>query len=159
MLTGKSRVPPGSYIDGDGSLVTSDQAYGNIIINHGGKVVCCSVLQFVAVCCSLLQFVAVCCSMLQCVVVCCSESTGNTIIHQAGTRCQQIATHRNTLHHGNIIINYGGKVVVAVCVYVYICIYFLYIPTHTHTHTHARTHTHTRTHPPTHPPTQAHIYR
>jgi len=38
-------------------------------------VVCCSVLQCVAVfelCCSVLQSVAVCCSLLQSVVVCCS---------------------------------------------------------------------------------------
>ena len=34
--------------------------------------VCCSVLQCVAVCCSVLQCVAVCCSVLQCVAVCCS---------------------------------------------------------------------------------------
>jgi len=33
--------------------------------------VCCSVLQCVAVCCSVLQCVAVCCSVLQCVAVCC----------------------------------------------------------------------------------------
>jgi len=35
-------------------------------------VVCCSVLQCVAVCCSVLQCVAVCCSALQCVAVRCS---------------------------------------------------------------------------------------
>jgi len=34
-------------------------------------VVCCSVLQCVAVCCSVLQCVVVCCSVLQCVAVCC----------------------------------------------------------------------------------------
>ena len=33
---------------------------------------CCSVLQCVAVCGSVLQCVALCCSVLQCVVVCCS---------------------------------------------------------------------------------------
>ena len=32
---------------------------------------CCSILQYVAVCCSVLQCVAVCCSVLQCVAVCC----------------------------------------------------------------------------------------
>ena len=31
---------------------------------------CCSVLQCVAVCCSVLQCVAVCCSVLQCVAAC-----------------------------------------------------------------------------------------
>ena len=36
------------------------------------KLVCCSVLQCVAVCCSVLQCVAVCCSALQCVAVRCS---------------------------------------------------------------------------------------
>jgi len=36
--------------------------------------VCCSVSQCVAVCCSVLQCVAVCCSVLQCVAVCCSVS-------------------------------------------------------------------------------------
>ena len=35
-------------------------------------VVCCSVLQCVAVCCNVLQCVAICCSVLQCVAVCCS---------------------------------------------------------------------------------------
>ena len=35
-------------------------------------VVCCSVLQCVAVCCRVLQCVAVCCSVLPCVAVCCS---------------------------------------------------------------------------------------
>jgi len=35
-------------------------------------VVCCGVLQRVAVCCSVLQCVAVCYSVLQCVAVCCS---------------------------------------------------------------------------------------
>jgi len=38
-------------------------------------IVCCSVLQCVAVCCSVcsvLQCVAVCCSVLQCAAVCCS---------------------------------------------------------------------------------------
>ena len=35
-------------------------------------IMCCSVLQCVAVCCSVLQCVAVCCSVLQCVAVCCS---------------------------------------------------------------------------------------
>jgi len=33
----------------------------------GGYLVCCSVLQCVAVCCSVLQRVAACCSVLQCV--------------------------------------------------------------------------------------------
>ena len=40
-------------------------------------IMCCSVLQCVAVCCSVLQCVAVCCSVLQvlhCAVVCCSVS-------------------------------------------------------------------------------------
>jgi len=37
-----------------------------------GEIVCCSVLQCVAVCCSVLQCVAVCCSVLQCVAVRCS---------------------------------------------------------------------------------------
>ena len=36
------------------------------------SLVCCSVLQCVAVCCSVLQCVAVCCSMLQSVAACCS---------------------------------------------------------------------------------------
>jgi len=43
------------------------------------NIICCSVLQGVAVCCivcvkscSVLQCVAVCCSVLQCVAVCCS---------------------------------------------------------------------------------------
>jgi len=35
---------------------------------------CCIVLQCVAVCCSVSQCVAVCCSVLQCVAVCCSVS-------------------------------------------------------------------------------------
>jgi len=34
------------------------------------QLMCCSVLQCVAVCCSVLQCVAVCCSVLQCVAVC-----------------------------------------------------------------------------------------
>jgi len=33
---------------------------------------CCSVLQCVAVCCSVSPCVAVCCSVLQCIAVCCS---------------------------------------------------------------------------------------
>ena len=46
-----------------------------------GWILCCSVLQCVAVCCSVLQCVVVCCtvlqlavrgSVLQCVAVCCS---------------------------------------------------------------------------------------
>jgi len=36
------------------------------------KLVCCNVLQCVAVCCSVLQCVAVRCSVLQCVAMCCS---------------------------------------------------------------------------------------
>ena len=32
---------------------------------HWCDVVCCSVMQYVAVCCSVLQCVAVCCSVLQ----------------------------------------------------------------------------------------------
>ena len=36
----------------------------------GMLIMCCSVLQCVAVCCSGLQCVAVCCSVLQCVVTC-----------------------------------------------------------------------------------------
>jgi len=35
-------------------------------------VLCCSMLQYVAVCCSVLQCVAVCCNVLQCIAVCCS---------------------------------------------------------------------------------------
>jgi len=35
------------------------------------RIVCCSVLQCVAVCCSVLQCVAVCCSVFQCVALCC----------------------------------------------------------------------------------------
>jgi len=35
-----------------------------------GQVLCCSVLQCVAVCCSVLQCVAACCSVLQRVAVC-----------------------------------------------------------------------------------------
>jgi len=34
--------------------------------------VCCSVLQCVAMCFSVLQCAAVCCSVVQCVAVCCS---------------------------------------------------------------------------------------
>jgi len=34
--------------------------------------VCCRVLQCVALCCIVLQCAAVCCSVLQCVVGCCS---------------------------------------------------------------------------------------
>ena len=37
-----------------------------------GNIVCCSVLQCVAVCCSVVQCVAVCCRVLQSVAVCCS---------------------------------------------------------------------------------------
>jgi len=38
----------------------------------GSHIVCCSVLQCVAICCSVLQCVAVCCSVLLCIAVCCS---------------------------------------------------------------------------------------
>ena len=37
--------------------------------------VCFSVLQCVTVCCSVLQCAAVCCSVLQCVAVCCSVNS------------------------------------------------------------------------------------
>jgi len=53
------------------------------MIGEGVSVMCCSVLQCVAVCakcapsydrrrgvCNVLQYVAVCCSVLQCVAVC-----------------------------------------------------------------------------------------
>ena len=60
-------------------------------------ILCCSVLQCVAVrfsalqcvvvCCSVLQCVAVCCSVLQCVAVCCSAlqkcSRGPSVSHSA----------------------------------------------------------------------------
>jgi len=39
-------------------------------INFSNDIVCCSVLQCVAVCCSVLQCVAVCCSVLQRVAEC-----------------------------------------------------------------------------------------
>ena len=61
---------------------------------------CCSVLQCVAVCCSVLQCAAVCCSVLQCVAVCCSVlqfvavccSSGSEEIHsriQLDSRCNK----------------------------------------------------------------------
>jgi len=41
---------------------------------------CCSVLQCVAVCCSVLQCVAVCCSVLQCVAVCCRHDVTHSCV-------------------------------------------------------------------------------
>jgi len=43
-------------------------------------VVCCSVLQCVAVCCNVLQCVAMCCSVVQCVAVCCMEKEFETAL-------------------------------------------------------------------------------
>ena len=40
----------------------------------GLKLICCSMLQCVAVCCSVLQCVAVRCSVLQYVAVCCQRA-------------------------------------------------------------------------------------
>ena len=40
-------------------------------ICHGHEMLCCSVLQCVAVCCSVLQRVAACCSVLQWEPRCC----------------------------------------------------------------------------------------
>jgi len=45
------------------------------------RLVCCSVLQCVAVCCSVLQCVALCCSVWQCVAVC-----GSVLQSTIGTR-------------------------------------------------------------------------
>jgi len=80
--------------------------------------VCCSVLQCVAVCycavycaavcCSVLQCVAVCCSVLQCVAVCCRlqrfpESIEMPFPEREGCMYTQVlhhtATHCNTLQH------------------------------------------------------------
>jgi len=46
------------------------------------RVVCCSVLQCVAVCCSVLQCVAMCCSVLQCVAVSpyCSDEGRDVVV-------------------------------------------------------------------------------
>jgi len=53
-------------------------------------ILCCSVLQCVAVCCSVLQCVAVCCSVLQCVAVCYS-------VLQCVRHTWQVYTHIHTL--------------------------------------------------------------
>ena len=47
-------------------------SWRRIAVNFERCIVCCSVLQCVAVYCSVLQCVAVCCSVLQCAAVCCS---------------------------------------------------------------------------------------
>ena len=58
------------------------QCVAEEVLKIARRIVCCSVLQCVAVCCSVLQCVAVCCRgsaqdrkttcVLQCVAVCCS---------------------------------------------------------------------------------------
>ena len=53
----------------EGVLLTSDKAV-NIFAGRAAGIVCCSVLQYVAVCCSVLQRVAVSRSVLQYVAVC-----------------------------------------------------------------------------------------
>ena len=50
---------------------------------------CCSVLQYVAVCCSVLKCVAVCCSVLQCVALCCS-------VLQCVAVCSSVTLGRHT---------------------------------------------------------------
>ena len=54
--------------------ITQKSQYNTLLLRHTHtfKLVCCTVLQCVAVCCSVLQCVAVCCTVLQCVAVCCT---------------------------------------------------------------------------------------
>jgi len=73
-------------------------------------VVCCSVVQCVAVCCSMWQCVAVCCSVLQCVAVCCS-------VLRCGAVCCSV------LQCVAIYLNYPEHA---------------HAHTHKHTHTHVR---------------------
>ena len=51
-----------------------------------GELLCCSVLQCVAVCCSVLQSVTACCSVLQCVAVCCSVL--QCVVQRVAVCCQ-----------------------------------------------------------------------
>jgi len=53
------------------------------------RLVCCSMLQCVAVCCGVLQCVAVCCSVLQCAAVCCSTTRCNTLQHKLYIPCRE----------------------------------------------------------------------
>ena len=63
-------------------------------VHANEHVVCCSVLQCVAVCCNVLQCVAVCCSVLQCVVVCCSALQCAAVCCGV-LQCVAVKTHCN----------------------------------------------------------------
>ena len=57
--------------------------------------VCCGVLQCVAVWCSVLQCVTACCSVLQCVAVCCSVKAK---MSKAKATVQSCHTHECLVH-------------------------------------------------------------
>jgi len=78
----------------------------------GGGLVCCSVLQCLAVCCRLLQIVADCCRLLQCDAVCCS------MLQYVAVWCVAVCCS------------------VLQCRRVFDCWWVCVKHTHTHTHTH-----------------------
>jgi len=62
-----------AILQGAAGCVRCDAKICFCIMRYVARIVCCSVLQCVAVCCSvsqILRCVAVCCSMRQCVAVC-----------------------------------------------------------------------------------------
>jgi len=102
-------------------------------------VMCCSVLQCVAVCCSVLQCVAACSGhphLVQCVVVSCSSMVQAVvgcvnIYIWAPTSCWVFGPGKSSIH----IIEYIEYT--CICVYMYICIYSIYsICLHIYMYTH-----------------------
>ena len=84
------------------------------------EVVCCSMLQCVAVCCSVLQL---CCSVLQRVAACCNVLGSCTPQTKMHARTQRACTHTHTLS-------------LSLFLSLSLSHTHTYILTHTHTHTH-----------------------
>jgi len=73
------------------------------------RAVRCSVLKWVAMCCIVLQCVAVCYSVLQCVAVCCS------ILQCVAVRVVDILTHHRCAF---IICRDAYKIATYICIYI-----------------------------------------
>ena len=80
-------------------------------------VLCCTMLQCVAVCCSVLQCVAVCCSVLhchsvsQCVEVCCSASISLTHCAVCCTvlQCVHLSRHIDLYYCFFYVLSHKGR--------------------------------------------------
>jgi len=103
------RQPPLRCLMRDPLALKIDAAHCGLDDYSEWRIVCCSVLQCVAVCCSVLQFVAVCVNLLQCVAVCCSA------LQYVAVCCSVECSAKMTWHTADLMTTVSDSVCDAAC--------------------------------------------